>query len=256
MQPPLVVVDRLVKRFGDSAAVNGISFSISPGEIFGFLGPNGAGKTTTIKMLTGLLQPTSGRAAIGGYDITTHPLEAKRLFGYVPDEPALYPKLTAWEFLSFVGDVYGMSQGRKRYRMAELLHLFDLESCANNLNESFSHGTRQKVALCAALLHEPKIYFLDEPTVGLDTKSARLLKDIVRAVARAGGAVMMSTHIMEIAESICDRVAIVYKGRIAATGTIPQLRAQGRSLEDVFLQLTGGVENGKVIEMFRERASA
>ena len=256
MKPPLVVVDRLTKKFGESVAVDGTSFAVSPGEISGFLGPNGAGKTTTIKMLTGLLQPTSGRATIGGYDVTTHPLEAKRLFGYVPDEPALYPKLTAIELLNFVGDIYGMADARKRRRISELVRVFELERYANNLNESFSHGTRQKIALCAALLHEPKVYFLDEPTVGLDTKSARLLKDILRAVTRAGGAVMMSTHIMEIAETICDRVAIVNRGSIAAMGTIPQLRAHGRSLEDVFLHLTGGLENNNVVEMFRARASA
>jgi ABC-2 type transport system ATP-binding protein len=258
MLPPLVVVDSLTKRFGTTTAVDGISFSIAAGEIFGFLGPNGAGKTTTIKMLTGLLAPTSGRATICGYNIATHPLEAKRLFGYVPDEPALYPKLTAVEFLNFIGDVYEMSPQRKAQRIRELLALFDLAGDAGVLLEGFSHGMRQKVALCAALLHEPKIYFLDEPTVGLDPRSARLLKDIVRAVTRAGGSVMMSTHIMEIAESLCDRVAIIDCGRIAAIGTVPELRAQrGRhTLEEIFLHLTGGIEDHRIASIFRETASA
>ncbi|MBV8222661.1 MAG: ABC transporter ATP-binding protein [Candidatus Eremiobacteraeota bacterium] len=256
--PPLVVVDRLTKRFGDTTAVDGISFAVAPGEIFGFLGPNGAGKTTTIKILTGLLRPTAGRAAIAGYDITTHPVEAKRLFGYVPDEPALYPKLTANEFLNFVGDIYEMDKDRKQARIRELLALFELSADAGALLESYSHGMRQKVALCAALLHEPKIYFLDEPTVGLDPKSARLLKDIVRAVTCAGGAVMMSTHIMEIAESLCDRVAIIDHGQIAAIGTVPELRElRGRdTLEEVFLHLTGGFEDRQIAEIFREPARA
>ncbi|HME81678.1 MAG TPA: ABC transporter ATP-binding protein [Candidatus Eremiobacteraceae bacterium] len=258
MLPPLVVVDRLTKRFGEATAVDGISFAVAPGEIFGFLGPNGAGKTTTIKILTGLLRPTSGRATVGGFDITTHPVEAKRLFGYVPDEPALYPKLTAVEFLNFIGDIYEMKTAHKQARIRELLALFELDADAGGLLESFSHGMRQKVALCAALLHEPKIYFLDEPTVGLDPKSARLLKDIVRALTRAGGAVMMSTHIMEIAESLCDRVAIIDHGRIAALGTVAQLRElRGRdTLEEVFLHLTGGFEDRRIADIFREPARA
>jgi ABC-2 type transport system ATP-binding protein len=258
MLPPLVVVDRLTKRFGSATAVDGISFAIPQGEIFGFLGPNGAGKTTTIKMLTGLLQPTSGRASVGGYNVATHPLEAKRLFGYVPDEPALYPKLTAIEFLNFVGDVYEMPPRRKAQRIRELLALFELAGDAGVLLESFSHGMRQKVALCAALLHEPKVYFLDEPTVGLDPKSARMLKDIVRAVTRSGGSVMLSTHIMEIAESLCDRVAIIDRGRIAAIGTVPELREQrGRhTLEEIFLHLTGDIEDHRIADIFRETAPA
>jgi ABC-2 type transport system ATP-binding protein len=257
MVPPLVVVDRLTKRFGEATAVDGISFAVAPGEIFGFLGPNGAGKTTTIKILTGLLRPTSGRATVGGFDITTHPVDAKRLFGYVPDEPALYPKLTAVEFLNFIGDIYEMDISHKQTRIRELLALFELDADAGGLLESFSHGMRQKVALCAALLHEPKIYFLDEPTVGLDPKSARLLKDIVRALTQAGGAVMMSTHIMEIAESLCDRVAIIDHGRIAAIGTVAELRElRGRdTLEEVFLHLTGGFEDRRIADIFRERAS-
>jgi ABC-2 type transport system ATP-binding protein len=258
MQPPLVVADHLTKRFGDAIAVYDISFAVSPGEIFGFLGPNGAGKTTTLKMLTGLLRPSSGRATLGGYDITTHPLEAKRLIGYVPDEPALYPKLTAVEFLNFIGDVYEMTAGRKRRRIAELLEIFELTPDAGGLLESFSHGMRQKVALCAALLHEPKVYLFDEPTVGLDPKSARLFKDIVRAVTQAGCAVMMSTHIMEIAESLCDRVAIIDRGQIAAMGTVPELRVlRGRqSLEEIFLNLTGGVEDRRLADIFREAEPA
>ena len=252
----LIQADTLTKRFGATTAVDGISFSVNGGEIFGFLGPNGAGKTTTIKMLTGLLKPSAGRALLDGLDIVTQSLGAKRILGYVPDEPQLYPKLTAYEFLNFVGDVYGMSRARKAKRSRELLDLFDLTADADNLLESFSHGMKQKVALCAALLHEPKIYFLDEPTVGLDPRSARLMKEILRAVTRAGGAVFMSTHIMEIAEGLCDRVAIIDHGRIAAMGTVAELRAlRGqRTLEEIFLHLTGGVEDHRIAAIFKETA--
>jgi ABC-2 type transport system ATP-binding protein len=252
----LISVERLTKRFGTVAAVDAISFEVHAGEIFGFLGPNGAGKTTTIKMLTGLVRPTSGAARLCGYDIVRQPLEAKRVLGYVPDEPNLYGKLTAYEFLQFIGDVYRIEPLRRSRRIGELFDLFDLTSAASSLIEGYSHGMKQKVALCAALLHEPRIYFLDEPTVGLDPKSARLLKDIVRRMTRVGNAVFMSTHIMEIAQSLCDRVAIIDRGKIAAVGTPADLSAlQGNSsLEETFLQLTGAIEDRRVAEIFRESA--
>lgn len=256
MRESLVCVESLTKRYGDIAAVDGISFDVRAGEIFGFLGPNGAGKTTTIKMLTGLVRPTSGTARICGYDIVARPLDAKRLIGYVPDEPYLYGKLTAYEFLRFVADVYGVDAARSANRIEELLDLFELRDAGTALIEGYSHGMKQKVALCAALLHEPKVYFFDEPTVGLDPKSARILKDIVRQVTRVGNAVFMSTHIMEIAQSLCDRVAIIDRGRIAAVGTPGDLSAlQGlATLEDTFLHLTGGVEDRRVAEIFKEPA--
>jgi ABC-2 type transport system ATP-binding protein len=253
---PLVEVAQLTKRYGDVTAVDAISFDVQPGEIFGFLGPNGAGKTTTIKMLTGLIRPTAGTARICGYDIVEHPIDAKRMIGYVPEEPNLYGKLTAYEFLRFVADVYGVAPTRSAGRIRELLDLFDLADAGTALIEGYSHGMKQKVALCAALLHEPGVYFLDEPTVGLDPKSARTLKDIVRRATRAGNAVFMSTHIMEIAQSLCDRVAIIDRGRIAAIGTPADLSAlQGlATLEDTFLHLTGGVEDRRVAEIFKEPA--
>jgi ABC-2 type transport system ATP-binding protein len=252
----LVQVELLTKRYGEVPAVDGISFDVRAGEIFGFLGPNGAGKTTTIKMLTGLVRPTSGSARICGFDIVERPIDAKRVIGYVPDEPNLYGKLTAYEFLHFVADVYGVDPARSESRIDELLDLFGLADAGVSLIESYSHGMKQKVALCAALLHEPNVYFLDEPTVGLDPKSARILKDIVRQVTRAGNAVFMSTHIMEIAQSLCDRVAIIDRGRIAAVGTPAGLSAlQGlATLEDTFLHLTGGVEDRRVAEIFKEPA--
>jgi len=254
MTQALVQVEQLTKRYGDVNAVDAISFDVRAGEIFGFLGPNGAGKTTTIKMLTGLVRPTAGSARICGHDIVESPLDAKRLIGYVPDEPNLYGKLSAYEFLRFVGDVYGVDPARSSSRIDELLDLFELGDAGGSLIEGYSHGMKQKVALCAALLHEPSVYFLDEPTVGLDPKSARILKDIVRQVTRAGNSVFMSTHIMEIAQSLCDRVAIIDRGRIAAVGTPADLsRLQGlATLEDTFLHLTGGVEDRRVAEIFRE----
>jgi ABC-2 type transport system ATP-binding protein len=256
MNPPLVSVEALTKRYGDMVAVDGISFDVRAGEIFGFLGPNGAGKTTTIKMLTGLVRPTSGSARICGYDIVDRPLDAKRAIGYVPDEPNLYGKLTAYEFLRFVADVYGVDGPQTGKRIEELLDLIELADAGANLIEGYSHGMKQKVALCAALLHEPRVYFLDEPTVGLDPKSARILKDIVRQVARSGNAVFMSTHIMEIAQGLCDRVAIIDRGKIAAIGTPADLsRLQGlATLEDTFLHLTGGIEDQRVAEIFKEPA--
>lgn len=251
MATPLIEVDRLSKRFGPTVAVNSISFCVNPGEIFGFLGPNGAGKTTTIKMLTGLVRPTSGRARLAGFDIVRRPLQAKRVFGYVPDEPQVYAKLTALEFLDFVGDVYGMSPATKSRRIGELLELFELNAEADGLLGSFSHGMKQKILLCSALLHEPKIYFLDEPTVGLDPKSARLLKNILREIAADGGAIFMSTHIMEIAQALCDRIAIIDRGHIVAMGTVDELRrSRGHdTLEDVFLGLTGTPEERHLAEI-------
>ena len=251
MATALIEVDRLTKRFGSTVAVNAVSFAVEPGEIFGFLGPNGAGKTTTIKMLTGLVRPTAGRARLAGFDVVRQPLAAKRTFGYVPDEPQVYAKLTAWEFLDFVGDIYRMSPARKNKRIADLLEQFDLAEHADGLLGGFSHGMKQKVLLCSALLHEPKIYFLDEPTVGLDPRSAKLLKGILRDIAANGGAILMSTHIMEIAQALCDRVTIIDHGHIVASGSVADLRAsRGHdSLENIFLGLTGGAGDDRSEEI-------
>ena len=253
---PLVQVDGLTKRYGAITAVNRISFEVCAGEIFGFLGPNGAGKTTTIKMLAGLVRPTSGRARVCSFDIVSQSLKARRVVGYVPDEPNLYPKLTAREFLAFVADLYSLNPVLSSKRAEELIELFELGDAAGRLIEGYSHGTKQKTALCAALLHEPEVIVLDEPTVGLDPKSARLLKNIIRAAARAGNAVFMSTHIMEIAQALCDRVAIIDHGRIAAVGAPDELSAVPghASLEDAFLHLTGAAEDRRVAEIFREPA--
>lgn len=254
---PLIEADHLVKKFGEKSAVADVSFSVRGGEIFGFLGPNGAGKTTTIKMIVGLLKPTSGTARIAGYDVQTQPLLAKASSGFVPDEPHLYSKLTARELLRFVGDLYELSPELVERRTEELLRLFDLADAGDNLVDSFSHGMQQKTSLAAALLHDPKVLILDEPTVGLDPKSARMIKDILRQIASRGSAVMLSTHILEIAERMCDRIAIINKGQVIAMGTLSELRASasagtnGGSLEDIFLELTGGAEDAEIAEVLK-----
>ncbi len=249
---PLIQTQHLVKRYGEKIAVEDVSIEVSGGEIFGFLGPNGAGKTTTIKMMVGLLQPTSGKIKVAGYDVQTQPLMAKAANGYVPDEPNLYPKLTARELLRFVGDLYGLSSAQVERRSEELLRLFDLTDAADDTIDSYSHGMQQKTALATGLLHDPKVLVLDEPTVGLDPKSARLIKDILRQIADRGAAVFLSTHILEIAERMCDRIGIIDKGHLIAVGTMDELRSLGKgetSLEDIFLDLTGGAEYAEIAEV-------
>jgi ABC-2 type transport system ATP-binding protein len=242
----------LQKNFGEKIAAEDINLSVYAGEIFGFLGPNGAGKTTTIKMIVGLLQPTSGQVLVNGFDVQKDPLNAKANSGYVPDTPNLYPKLTGRELLRFVGDLYGLSKADTKRRMEELLRLFDLLEAADDTIDSYSHGMQQKTALAAALVHDPKILVLDEPTVGLDPKSARLIKDILRQLADRGAAIFLSTHILEIAERMCDRIGIINQGKLIAVGTMDELRNLGKgraSLEDIFLNLTGGAEYAEIAEV-------
>ncbi len=250
----LIETDHLVKRYGDKTAVNNVTLSVRGGEIFGFLGPNGAGKTTTIKMIVGLLRPTSGVVRVAGCDVVTQPMQAKAASGYVPDEPNLYPKLSARELLRFVGDLYDMEHGQVERRIDELLRLFDLGEAGDDLIDSYSHGMRQKTALAAALMHDPHVLVLDEPTVGLDPKSARLIKDMLRQMADRGAAIFLSTHILEIAERMCDRIGIIDKGELVAVGTMSELRASSggaTNLEDVFLGLTGGAEDAAIAEVLR-----
>jgi ABC-2 type transport system ATP-binding protein len=245
-QPPAIEAVSLSKRYGASAngpvAVDELSLSIAPGELFGFLGENGAGKTTTIKMLTGLIPPSGGVARIGGHDVRTEPLAAKALVGYIPDNPFLYDKLTGREFMEFVGDLYRVpADSGRAARIHDLLTLFDLDGKANALIGGYSRGMRQKIALAAALLHEPKALFLDEPTVGLDPKSTRRLQDVLQAVASRGVAVFLSTHVLEVAAGLCDRIGILHRGRLVALGPPAELTHGGqRTLEEVFLSLTGG----------------
>jgi ABC-2 type transport system ATP-binding protein len=234
----------LTKRYGKFTAVNGISLHVPRGELFGLLGPNGAGKTTTMRMIAGILQPTSGGVEVGGVDMLTRPLEAKARIGFIPDRPFVYDKLTGGEFLRFAAALYGQDGSAVERRIDELLELFDLSPWKHELTEAYSHGMRQKLIICGALVHRPELIVVDEPMVGLDPKSARLLKDLFRRFVDRGGTVLMSTHTLEVAEVMCDRIAIVYQGKIAASGTMPELRQQTESgelsLEDLFLKLTGG----------------
>jgi ABC-2 type transport system ATP-binding protein len=251
----LIQTQALSKRYGDKLAVNNVSLEVQAGEVFGFLGPNGAGKTTTIKMIVGLLQPTSGTIRVTGYDVQTQPLLAKASSGYVPDTPNLYGKLTGRELLRFVGDLYSLDRQRLAQRSEELLRVLDLTEAADQTIDSYSHGMQQKASLAAALMHDPKVLVLDEPTVGLDPKSARLIKDILRQMADRGTAVFLSTHILEIAERMCDRIGIINKGALVAVGTMTELRALGKagetSLEDIFLGLTGGAEAAEISEILK-----
>jgi ABC-2 type transport system ATP-binding protein len=251
--PYLELLD-LCKNYGTKTAVNHVNLNVYGGEVFGFLGPNGAGKTTTIKMIVGLLQPTSGTAKVAGYDMQKQPLQAKLSIGYVPDTPNLYSKLSARELLRFVGDLYSMAPQQIDHRIEELLRLFGLTEAGDDLIDSYSHGMQQKASMAAALMHNPKVLVLDEPTVGLDPKSARLMKDVLRQFADRGSVVFLSTHILEIAERMCDRVGIINKGQLIAVGTMEELRNLGRgeaSLEDIFLSLTGGVQETELAEVLQ-----
>lgn len=248
----MIEIANLSKNYGSFQAVKDLNLNVTGGELFGFLGPNGAGKTTTIKMMVGLLKPSTGSIKIGGFDIEKEPLKAKALLGYVPDQPNLYEKLSGREFLQFVADLYQVKQDKTFKKINDMLELFELSDRGDDLIQSYSHGMRQKIALAGALIHDPKVIFLDEPTVGLDPKSARMIKDVLREICNRGGTVFMSTHILEIAEKMCDRVAIINKGEPVAVGTIQQLRSQAQggmsSLEDLFLQITGGSEHQDVIK--------
>ena len=255
MYETLIETHDLNKKYGDFVAVKNVSFSVQGGEVFGFLGPNGAGKTTTIKMIVGLLQPTSGTVKVAGYDVQKQSLQAKAASGYVPDTPNLYAKLTGRELLHFVSDLYNLDRKQSVHRIDELLRMFDLSDAADETLDSYSHGMQQKASLAAALMHDPKVLLLDEPTVGLDPKSARLIKDILRQMADRGAAVMLSTHILEIAERMCDRIGIINKGELIAVGSMDELRSLGKagetSLEDIFLGLTGGAEEAEIAEILK-----
>jgi len=228
----------LTKKFDKIIAVNNLNLEINQGEIFGFLGPNGAGKTTTIKLLTGLLTPTSGDGFIDGYSIRGNPIKVKEVIGYIPDQPYLYPKLTGEEFLQFVAQLYGIENSNPA--IIELLETFKLVPYKDNLIESYSHGMCQKLVIASCLLHNPKVIFVDEPMVGLDPKSIRLVKDIFRKNSKRGVTIFMSTHTLDLAQDLCTRMGIINEGRLIALGTMDELRktTKGEELEDVFLQLT------------------
>lgn len=253
---PTILAIGLTKNFGKLVAVRDLSLEVGAGEVFGFLGPNGAGKTTTIRMLTGLVRPTSGSALVAGFDVAHEPQQVKRRVGYLAETPYLYSKLSAREFLAFMGGLYQVSPPLARQRSERLLSLFELADKADDLTETYSHGMRQKLALAGALLHEPPVLFLDEPTSGLDPRSARLVKDLLVALVQRGHTVFLSTHVLEIAEQLCHRVGIIDRGQVVATGTLDELRRQAQrdaySLEDIFLQLTGGTEERELATYLRD----
>ncbi len=240
----MIRVDGLVKEFGSFRAVADVSLAVGPGEIHGFLGPNGAGKTTTIRMIAGLLKPTAGRISIGGHDLARDPGAAKRALGFIPDRPFLYEKLTAAEFLRFHGGLYGLEGEPLEARARELLELFDLVARKDELVEGFSHGMKQRLVMCSAFLHRPQAVLVDEPMVGLDPRGALLIKDVFRAMSRDGVAILMSTHTLEVAAEMCDRISIILGGRIIASGSFDELRAmagtEDAELTPVFFKLTGG----------------
>ena len=251
--PVAVEARQLYKRFGVVVAVDGVSFQVTRGEIFGFLGANGAGKTTTLRMLCGLVAPTAGQALIDGFDIFAQPKEAKARLGYLDEEPFVHPHLTGREFLGYVADLYRLPRGPERQqRIDQLLGLFELAGRDGELIGGYSHGMKQKIGLASLLIRDPSVLLLDEPTNGLDPRSARLVKDLLEELAARGTTVLLSTHILEVAQALCHRVAIIDHGHIAATGTMDELRAKAgsaqASLEDLFLQLTAGPESKELIE--------
>ena len=237
----MIRIEKLSKRFGPVQAVRDLTLHVPAGELFCFLGPNGAGKTTTIKMLTGLLRPDSGSILIGGFDIQTAPVAAKQIIGYIPDMPFLYDRLTPLEFLKFISDLYRVPPPRVAQAIAEGLDQFGLTASRNSLIGELSHGMRQRLIYVATFLHEPKVVFIDEPLIGLDPYSIRMIKDLLRAKARAGMAILLTTHILAVAEEIADRIGIIANGNLIALGKLDalltQTGVQGR-LEDVFLKLT------------------
>lgn len=239
----MIQLQSLTKRYGKFTAVDSIDLTVSQGEIFGFLGPNGAGKTTTLRMIAGILRPTAGTVTIGGVDVVQNPLVAKAKLGYIPDRPFIYEKLTGSEFLRFVAGLYDQQGPDVDNRARELLALFDLEDWRDELVESYSHGMRQKLIISSAFVHRPEAIVVDEPMVGLDPKAARILKDLFREYVNRGHTIMMSTHTLEVAESLCDRIAIIQGGKIRAEGTMAELRTQSEDgterLESIFLKLTG-----------------
>ena len=239
----MIELRNLTKRYGHFLAVDHLNLAVEKGEIFGFIGPNGAGKTTTIRMMAGVLGPTEGEVLIDGNSLATVAEEAKRMIGFIPDRPFLYEKLTGLEFMRFIADLYGLGNGDFREKAEGLLIQFSLYDWADHLIEAYSHGMRQRLVIASALLHDPRLIIVDEPMVGLDPAGIRLVKDLLRQLAGRGTTIFMSTHTLEIAEDLCDRIGVIHHGRLVALGTTGDLRGTARlqsgDLEEVFLRLTG-----------------
>lgn len=237
----MIELNNVSKRYGTKVAVEGLNLRIERGELFAFLGPNGAGKTTTIKMICGLLFPTEGEVRVGGFDLQTHGDQARQLISYLPDVPYLYDKLTGREFLQFIADMYGMPAEHARKKISESIGQFELEDFVDDLTERYSHGMRQRTVFASALLHEPQLLIVDEPTVGLDPASVRKLKDILRELTRQGTTVFLSTHSLDIVQELGSRIGIIHRGKLIGCGSLESLRKQAShsgTLEEVFLKLT------------------
>lgn len=252
----MIRIEGLTKTYGKFKAVNNIDLHVRRGSLYGFIGPNGAGKTTTLRMIAGILKPTSGRVWLGGCDVVKEPMAAKQKLGFIPDRPFIYEKLTGGEFLKFVAGLYGHEGDRVEKRIDELLKIFELTRWKHELVEAYSHGMRQKLIISSALVHKPEVIVVDEPMVGLDPRGARLLKDIFREFVRLGGTVLMSTHTLEVAQAVCNRMAIIQDGAIAVEGTMEELRNQTEagdvSLEELFLKVTGGAAEKELASILED----
>ena len=252
----LIQARELTRKFSAFTAVDSLTFDAPAGEIYGLLGPNGSGKSTTMRMLLGLLKPTSGTARIWGYDIKKESVEAKRLMGYVPEEPVLPESLTGWEYINYVSDIWQIPRGSEREEeIDELLELLDIKDASDDLIETYSKGMSRKISLVAALIHKPRVLILDEMQAGIDPKGAATIKEIIAGLCDRGVAVLLSTHVLQIAESMCDHIGIINHGKLIAEGTMDELRSQAighSSLEDIFLELTGGPDMERIAEFLGE----
>lgn len=250
-----ISVVNISKSFGPVQAVKQLNLTVEPGEIRGLLGPNGSGKSTTMKIIMGMIRPDSGSASVCGVDVKSKPIEARSHIGYVPETPFLYEYLSAAEYLDFVGVAYGLDKTERKDRAGELLKALQMDTHVNEVMSGFSQGMRQKTALISALMHRPHVLILDEPLNGLDPRSARIVKDILHRLAHEGVSVLFSTHVLEIADAICDKITIIANGSTIAEGTSAEIKAmaglKGSSLEDVFLKLTGGEDTAKVVEALK-----
>lgn len=249
----MIQLQELTKKYGDFAALTDLSLTVPRGVLYGLLGPNGAGKTTALRIIAGILEPTAGTVTVGGFDVQKDPEHAKSRLGFIPDRPFIYEKLTGGEFLRFVAGLYGQNGAEVERRIDELLDVWELSAWRDELLETYSHGMKQKLIISSALIHRPEVIVVDEPLVGLDPKAARLLKDIFRGFVERGGTILMSTHTLEVAEALCDRIAIIQGGKIRAEGTMDDLRREARTgdagLEEIFLKLTGDHEVQELLEV-------
>ncbi len=249
----MIQLRSLSKNYGTFAALKEIDLDVPRGSLYGLLGPNGAGKSTALRIIAGILRPTAGHVLVGGHDVQAHPERAKSLLGYIPDRPFIYEKLTGSEFLRFVAGLYGQNGSELDQRIDELLSVWELTAWRDELLETYSHGMRQKLIISSALIHRPDVIIVDEPLVGLDPKAARMLKDIFRGFVTRGGTILMSTHTLEVAEALCDRIAIIQNGKIRAEGTMLDLQREAETgdarLEEIFLKLTGGQEIQDLLEV-------